>query len=181
MAKQQKTAKTAKTTKTAKTASDGNWPVSRQIHTAAHSERTSTAYSRNKRNSETPSCVTRGKRKTANRQFAKSCALHAQQDPRFSKWAIGHRPNRNSVFHSKTLAVWWAYSGHWPNHKTGTLSSIGHQPPKCIAQNQDPCFYSGRTKAIGQTRPLPFGGHSTNFTSHFGNKPDRNLVFHSGH
>ena len=119
--------------------------------------------------------------KTANRQFAKSCALHAQQDPRFLKWATGHRPNRNSVFHHKTLAVWWAYSGHWPNHKTGTLSSIGHQPLKCIAQNQDPCFYSGHTTAIGQPRPLPFGGHSTNFTSHFGNKPDRNLVFHSGH
>ena len=117
----------------------------------------------------------------ANRQFAKFCALHAQQDPRFLKWATGHRPNRNSVFHHKTLAVWWAYSGHWPNHKTGTLSSIGHQPPKCIAQNQDPCFYSGHTTAIGQPRPLPFGGHSTNFTSHFGNKPDRNLVFHSGH
>ena len=65
--------------------------------------------------------------------------------------------------------------------KTGTLSSTGHQPPKCIAQNQDPCFYSGHTKAIGQTRPLPFGGHSQNFTSYFGNKPNRNLVSHSGH
>ena len=36
--------KQQKTTKTAKTASDCNWPVSRQIHKAAHSERTSAAY-----------------------------------------------------------------------------------------------------------------------------------------